>query len=98
MEWIDSPGEILALLGIIGTILGVLFFIIDVRVGKVLKELKPNGGESFSDRLQQNHREIRDELLSATERIERKIDKHIGWHMDRANIERENRGTRFIDS
>jgi len=68
-DWLDSPGEVLALLSIAGLIVGVLFFIIDARLNKVVREFKPNGGGSVKDQL---------------DRIEAKVDGHISWHMDRS--------------
>ena len=69
MEWLDSPPEILTLLSIGGVIVGVLFYVIDTRLNKVLKEFKPNGGTSVRDQLN---------------RIEAKVDGHIDWHMNRS--------------
>ena len=70
MSWFDSPAEILTVLSIAGIIVGVLFWIIDSRLNKVLREFKPNGGTSVRDQLN---------------RIEAKIDGHLNWHMDRTN-------------
>jgi len=70
MDWLDSPPEILALLSIGGVIVGVLFYVVDTRLNKVLKEFKPNSGSSMKDQL---------------DRIEKKIDNHLGWHLDRSN-------------
>ena len=67
MTWFDSPPEILTVLSIGGVIVGVLFWIIDSRLNKVLKEFRPNGGTSVRDQLN---------------RIEGKIDGHIDWHMN----------------
>ena len=67
MSWFDSPGEILSILGIASVILGALFWIIDSRLNKVLKEFRPNGGTSVRDQLN---------------RIEAKVDGHIDWHMN----------------
>lgn len=67
MSWFDSPPEILTALYIAGVIIGVLFWIIDSRLNKVLREFKPNGGTSVRDQLN---------------RIEGKIDGHIDWHMN----------------
>lgn len=69
MDWLDSPPEILTLLSIGGVIVGVLFYLIDTRLNKVLKEFKPNGGTSVRDQLN---------------RIEAKVDGHIDWHMNRS--------------
>ena len=68
MSWFDSPAEILTVLSIAGVIVGVLFWIIDSRLNKVLREFKPNGGTSVRDQLN---------------RIEAKVDGHIDWHMNR---------------
>ena len=65
-DWIDTPPEVLTLVTIIGTVMGVLFFIIDSRVRKMLAELKPNHGSSLRD---------------AVDRIESKIDGHIQGHL-----------------
>lgn len=70
MSWFDSPPEILTVLSIAGVIVGVLFWIIDSRLNKVLREFKPNSGSSMKDQL---------------DRIEKKIDNHLGWHLDRSN-------------
>lgn len=67
MSWFDSPPEILTVLSIAGIIIGALFWIIDSRLNKVLREFKPNGGTSVRDQLN---------------RIEGKIDGHIDWHMN----------------
>ena len=67
MDWLDSPPEILTVLSIGGVIVGILFWIIDSRLNKVLREFKPNGGTSVRDQLN---------------RIEGKIDGHIDWHMN----------------
>ena len=67
MSWFDSPAEILTVLSIAGVVVGVLFWIIDSRLNKVLKEFKPNGGTSVRDQLN---------------RIEAKVDGHIDWHMN----------------
>ena len=67
MSWFDSPAEILTVLSIAGVIVGVLFWIIDSRLNKVLREFKPNGGTSVRDQLN---------------RIEAKVDGHIDWHMN----------------
>ena len=67
MSWFDSPPEILTVLSIAGVIVGALFWIIDSRLNKVLREFKPNGGTSVRDQLN---------------RIEAKVDGHIDWHMN----------------
>ena len=65
-----EPDQILTILSIGAIILGALFWIIDSRLGKVLREFKPNGGSSVKDQL---------------DRIESKIDGHLNWHLDRSS-------------
>ena len=66
-DWIDSPNEIMAILSILGVVVAVVVFIIDSRVNRMYRELKPNHGTSMRD---------------AIDRIERKIDDHIHWHLE----------------
>lgn len=65
-----APDQILTILSIGAIVLGALFWIIDSRLGKVLREFRPNGGSSVKDQL---------------DRIESKIDGHLNWHLDRSN-------------
>jgi hypothetical protein len=69
-EWLDSPGEVLTILTIISALFGSLFWLIDIRVGKILHEVTPNSGKSMRD---------------AVDRIEVKLDNHIQWHLERTN-------------
>jgi hypothetical protein len=69
-EWLDSPNEVLTIVGIVTAVFAGLFWLIDVRVGKVLHEVTPNSGVSLRD---------------AVDRIEAKLDTHIQWHLERTN-------------
>lgn len=69
-DWLDTPGEIVAIIAIATGIFGALFWLIDVRVGRVLHEVTPNSGKSLRD---------------AVDRIETKLDTHIQWHLERIN-------------
>jgi hypothetical protein len=69
-EWLDSPGEVLTILTIVSALFGSLFWLIDIRVGKILHEVTPNSGKSMRD---------------AVDRIEVKLDNHIQWHLERTN-------------
>ena len=68
-----NPAEIVGLvvgaLAIVTTILGGLVWLIRSQLA-MQREFKPNGGASTRD---------------ALNRIEAKVDKHIDWHMDRAD-------------
>jgi hypothetical protein len=66
-NWIDTPSDIMAVLSILGVVVAVIVFIIDSRVNRMYREMKPNGGSSLRD---------------AVDRIERKIDGHIKWHLE----------------
>ena len=69
-EWLDSPNEVVTILTIVSAVFGSLFWLIDVRVGKILHEVTPNSGKSMRD---------------AVDRIENKLDTHIQWHLERTN-------------
>lgn len=66
-DWIDTPPELMTILSILGVVVAVLVFIIDSRVNRMYREMKPNGGSSLRD---------------AVDRIEQKIDNHIHWHLE----------------
>jgi hypothetical protein len=69
-EWLDSPNEVVTIITIVSAVFGALFWLIDVRVGKILHEVTPNSGASMRD---------------AVDRIENKLDTHIQWHLERTN-------------
>ena len=71
---IDNPGQVLTLLSIAGVVLGVLFYVIDSRLNKVLREFQPNGGQSVRDQLNRIEKKV--------EAVESKVDGHIDWHMN----------------
>lgn len=66
--------QVLTYLSIAGVIVGVLFWLIDSRLGKVLQEFKPNGGSSVKDQL--------DRIEKKVDQLEVKVDGHINWHMN----------------
>jgi hypothetical protein len=68
-----NPEQILTYLSIGAVIVTALFFLIDSRIGKVLQELKPNGGQSARDALDRIERKI--------DQVENKVEDHIAWHM-----------------
>jgi hypothetical protein len=71
---IDNPGQILTLLSIAAIIIGVLFWLIDSRLNKVMAEFEPNGGSSVRDQL--------DRIEKKVDAVETKVDGHINWHMN----------------
>lgn len=78
MEWIDTPGEISAVLGIGSLLIASLFWVVQARVNQVLHETKPNSGSSMRDVLMTKLDSIETQLRS----VERKIDHHIEWHLE----------------
>lgn len=71
-----NPEQILTYLSIGAVIVTALFFLIDSRIGKVLQELRPNGGQSARDALDRIERKI--------DQVEEKVEGHINWHMDKS--------------
>jgi hypothetical protein len=69
-DWLDSPSEAVTIIAITSAVFGSLFWLIDVRVGKILHAVTPNSGASMRD---------------AVDRIEAKLDTHIQWHLERTN-------------
>jgi hypothetical protein len=67
-EWLDSPNEVFTIMGIVTALFASLFWLIDVRVNKIMHEVTPNSGKSMRD---------------AVDRIEAKLDTHIQWHLER---------------
>jgi hypothetical protein len=41
-EWVDSPSEAVTIIAIVSAVFGALFWLIDVRVGKILHEVTPD--------------------------------------------------------
>jgi hypothetical protein len=68
-----NPEQILTYLSIGAVIVTALFFLIDSRIGKVLQEFRPNGGQSARDAL--------DRIEKKIDEVEKKVDGHINWHM-----------------
>ena len=66
-DWIDTPNEFMAVLSILGVVIAVIVFIVDSRVTRMYREMKPNGGTSLRD---------------AVDRIVKKIDGHFQWHLE----------------
>ena len=66
--------QVLTVLTIGGIVVGVLFYLIDTRLNKVLREFQPNGGQSVRDQLNRIEKKV--------EAVEAKVDGHIDWHMN----------------
>lgn len=65
-NWLDTPGEFLTVLSITVVVMGGLIWLIKA-VTAIQHETRPNSGASLRD---------------AVDRIERKLDNHIAWHLE----------------
>ena len=69
MEAAEIVGLVVGCLAIVTAIISGLVWLIRSQLA-MQKQFQPNGGQSVRDSLN---------------RIEAKVDKHIDWHMDRAD-------------
>ena len=67
-DWFNDVSDAPVVLLIVGAVIGVLAFVINAKVDKVLHEMFPNSGQSMRD---------------AINRIEANQAQHIQWHMDK---------------
>ena len=75
MGWeLDTPGALLAVLSIFGFAFSALIFVIDARINRITKEMKPNGGTSMRD--------VLDRIEKQNEKLEEQFDHHITWHLE----------------
>jgi hypothetical protein len=70
-EWLDTPGEVLSVLGIIAALFGVLSWLIRAQL-RSMSELRPNGGSSLRDAV--------DRIESNTDTLHRRMDEHLRDH------------------
>lgn len=78
-EWVDTPGEVLAVLSIVALVIGAIMWLIKA-VGSLQRQTQPNGGSSLRDafdRLEQNlegvHADVRE--------IRANQQAHMDWHL-----------------
>lgn len=68
---IDSPADVLAIIGILTALLGGVLWLIKAQTA-MGKEFKPNGGRSFRDGL--------DRIERDTHELRVRLDQHIDKH------------------
>lgn len=80
-EWVDTPGEVLAVLSIVALVVGALMWLIRA-VGSLQRQTQPKGGTSLRDvfdRLEDSisgiHTDVR-EIRAAQQ-------EHLTWHLHR---------------
>ena len=75
MHWnLDTPGALLAIISIFGFAFSALIFVIDARINRITREMKPNGGTSMRD--------VLDRIEKQNEKLEEQFDHHITWHLE----------------
>lgn len=75
MGWeLDTPGALLAVMSIFGFAFSALIFVIDARINRITREMKPNGGTSMRD--------VLDRIEKQNEKLEEQFDHHITWHLE----------------
>lgn len=75
MHWnLDTPGALLAVLSIFGLLLSGLIWVIDARISRITREMKPNGGTSMRD--------VLDRIEKQNAKLEEQFDHHITWHLE----------------
>jgi len=75
MGWeLDTPGAFLAVISIFGFAFSALIFVIDARINRITREMKPNGGTSMRD--------VLDRIEKQNEKLEEQFDHHITWHLE----------------
>jgi hypothetical protein len=72
-EWLDTPGELLAVVSIVGACMAALVWLIRSQIG-MSREFRPNGGSSTRDALDRIERKL--------DNVEHKVDGHIERHLD----------------
>jgi hypothetical protein len=72
-EWLDTPGELLTVVLILGACMSALVWLIRSQIG-MSREFRPNGGSSTRDALDRIERKL--------DNVESKVDGHIEWHLD----------------
>lgn len=79
-EWLDTPGEILAVLSIAGIALGLLIWIVKAQVAQTTQLTQRNGGSTVRDQLDRIELDVRDLRKSADERETRLLDSVAKVH------------------
>lgn len=73
-DWLDTPGEFLAVVSITAMVFAALMWLIKA-VSAIQHETKPNSGKSMRDSI--------DRIEKAVDRLADRVDGHIDWHMDK---------------
>ena len=90
-EWLDTPGEFLAVVTIGGLGLSALAWLIKAQVTQVQTLTTRNGGSTVRDQLDRIEQDIRDlrrnneerdtRLLDSVAKVHARVDEHISQHL-----------------
>lgn len=73
-DWLDTPGEFLAVITITSIVLAALMWLIRA-VSAIQHETKPNSGMSMRDSINR--------IEANVDKLNDKLDGHITWHLDK---------------
>lgn len=89
-EWLDTPGELLAVVSIAGIALGLLVWIVKSQVAQTEQLTTRNGGSTVRAQLDRIELDIRDlrkstderenRLIDSVAKVHARIDEHISEH------------------
>lgn len=82
-EWVDTPGEVLAVLSIAAIVIGALMWLIKA-VGSLQKQTQPNGGSSLRDAIVDLERSVHD-IHTDVREIRTNQQEHMTWHLNRGD-------------
>lgn len=90
-EWLDTPGEFLAVVSIAGMCLAALGWLIRAQVAQMKQLTERNGGSTVRDqldRIEVDLRELRRDntdrearLLDSVAKVHARVDEHIAQHL-----------------
>jgi hypothetical protein len=78
-EWLDTPGEVLAVLSIVAIISGALLFLIKSQVA-LTRQAQPNGGSSLRDAFDRLEASVGD-IHADVREIRATQQAHMDWHL-----------------
>ena len=90
-EWLDTPGEFLAVISICGAIFAVLIWVVKAQIAQTTQLTQRNGGSTVRDQLDRIEQDVRDlrktndereaRLLDSVAKVHARVDEHINQHL-----------------
>lgn len=78
-EWLDTPGEVLAVLSCAALLIGALLFIIKSQVA-LTRQTQPNSGSSLRDAFDRLEASVGD-IHADVREIRASQQAHMDWHL-----------------